>query len=89
MDEAIAWGISLIFAFIVGIIFRSRSNRRTSPGTGSNVDRARDSVERAGDNVERTKDTNRRAADDNQRAQQLVGRAREILANAKHTDSSN
>lgn len=95
MEEAFAWGISLILAFIVGLVVRSHSNGRTSSGTGSNTDRIRDGLagaeedaRRAADSNQRAADNNRTATEQNERAQQLVGRARELLANARHTKSN-
>jgi hypothetical protein len=74
--------------------------RRTSSGTGSDVDPVRDGIERAGDRNRELEDAERatserlreqaetieRTGSDNQDAQQLVQKAKHILHSAKHTD---
>ena len=102
MDEAISWGISLIAVFIVWLVWRSYSKRRTSDGTGSDAGRIRRNLEDTAADLGRAADSNRQAADDNrragelnrtateqnERAQSLVRRARDILGDATHTDGT-
>ena len=93
MDEAISWGISLIAVFIVWLVWRSHSKRRTGDGTGGDAGRIRSDIAGAADDNQRLRESEQRTAEairdaeeQNQRAQHLVRKAKDILGSATHCD---
>lgn len=93
MEEVFSWFVALACAVVIGLIFRGRSNGRTSTRAGRDTGRIRDSVEGTADDnrrlresEQRTEESIRAAEEQNQRAQQLIRRARDVLGTARRSD---